>query len=233
MEIHAFDLDKGLYHFRIEAIEAGLHAHPATELIMAQGSGFTIYTKGQRFENVRYALIKENQPHAIEACHGLVDVIMCEADVADGVANALGKPLSKGILATNHPGFEAQVKALLQEPNLKRQYTDDRVAEALQYAQQHLAEDLTLHQLADHVNISPSRFSHVFKAQVGVSFSSYLVWLRLKKAISGYLWENLNLTEACHHAGFHDSSHFTRHFKKFFGVKPSFPYNSSIVQVSD
>lgn len=233
MEIHAFDLDRGLYHFLIEEIVADLHAHPATELILAHDGGFTICTQNHRFENVRYALVKENQPHAIEACVGKVDVIMCEADVAEGLCEAMGASMVEGILTTDDSAFENYARELLQEPRLKKQYKDHRVLTAVQYCEANLADDLKLNDLAEHVHISASRFSHLFKGELGISFSSYLVWLRLKKAISGYLWQQLNLTEACHHAGFHDSSHFTRHFKKFFGVKPSFPYNNSIVQVSE
>ena len=230
MEIHAFDPDRGLYHFRIEAIQAALHAHPVTEIILSEG-GFTLLTENERFENVRYALIKQDQPHAIEAVGGLVEVIMCEADVFDSVAKALNEPASGGVLATNNTAFQREAQKLLEQESLKKEYDDERVKTALQYAELHLVDELSLKQVAEEANLSPGRFSHLFKEQVGVSFSSYLIWLRLKKAISGYLSQKLNLTEACHLAGFHDSSHFTRHFKKYFGVKPSFPYNSSIVQV--
>ena len=39
----------------------------------------------------------------------------------------------------------------------------------------------------------------------------------------------MHLTDAAYHAGFYDSAHFSRHFKKIFGVKPSLVYNNSII----
>jgi len=53
--------------------------------------------------------------------------------------------------------------------------------------------------------------------QTGLSFRSYLLWLRITKAL-GIISEGRTLTEAAHVAGFADSAHFSRTFRRMFGI---------------
>lgn len=70
-------------------------------------------------------------------------------------------------------------------------------------------------------DLSASRFTHLFKDQTGMSFRSYLLWLKLRAAIE-LLSKKHNLTYAAHEAGFTDSAHFSRIFSRTFGFAPSF-----------
>ena len=67
--------------------------------------------------------------------------------------------------------------------------------------------------------MSPGRFRHPFVQEMGTPFRAYLLWLRLniaiESAMAGESW-----THAAHEAGFADSAHFTRTFKRMFGFNP-------------
>jgi len=60
---------------------------------------------------------------------------------------------------------------------------DWRVRCAIAVMQQNLAQPLTLSSLAGRVNLSPSRFSHLFRQETGVSPARYLHDLRLDSAL--------------------------------------------------
>ncbi len=85
-------------------------------------------------------------------------------------------------------------------------------------------------EIASRVGLSPSRFAHLFREQMGLPLRRYLVWLRLQNAIAA-LSRGGTLTEAAHTAGFADSAHFSRAFRRMFGVPPSHVVKySTIVQ---
>lgn len=83
-----------------------------------------------------------------------------------------------------------------------------------------LPEDPGLEALAKLAGLSPSRLMHVFTASTGVPLRVYLLWLRLQRA-AGALSAGLNATAAAQAAGFADSAHLTRTFRRMFGVTPS------------
>jgi AraC-like DNA-binding protein len=85
--------------------------------------------------------------------------------------------------------------------------------------------------LATCVHLSPGRFRHLFRSEVGMSVQSYLRWQRLLAALRTSA-QGASLTEAAHSAGFADSAHLTRVCRATFGIPPSRIFkNSHAVQV--
>ena len=80
------------------------------------------------------------------------------------------------------------------------------------------------------VHLSPSRLSHLFRAEMGISLKKYLVWSRLKRTLQFVLKERHNLYAASLRAGFYDQAHLSRAFKDMLGLPPSAVYNSRTVQ---
>ena len=65
--------------------------------------------------------------------------------------------------------------------------------------------------------LSTSRFQHLFKQEVGVSYRRYTAWARMRVAVSEVV-SGSNFTTAAHAAGFYDQSHFSREFRRIFGA---------------
>ena len=86
--------------------------------------------------------------------------------------------------------------------------------------QRHLAEPLGIPQLAELVNISPSRFRHLFSAQLGIGPAQYLRHLRLRRARLLLERTFLTVTEVMPLVGYNDPSQFSRDFRRCHGLAP-------------
>ena len=103
--------------------------------------------------------------------------------------------------------------AVAIHPGVRRVLSHLRKAHAV-------SDDLSLKTLAGIAGLSPSRFMHVFTESVGVSVRPYILWLRLQRAACD-LMEGASVTGAAHRAGFSDSAHLTRTFRRMLGATPS------------
>lgn len=74
--------------------------------------------------------------------------------------------------------------------------------------------------LAKLVHLSASRLTHLFRQQMGMSLSRYLLWSRMVDAVS-IVAEGENMTTAAHASGFADLAHMSRTFRSMMGVAPS------------
>ena len=68
--------------------------------------------------------------------------------------------------------------------------------------------------------LSPSRFAHLFKQQVGLPFRRYMLWRKLTRAIT-VIGRERTISTAAHEADFADAAHLTRTFYQMFGIPPS------------
>lgn len=98
---------------------------------------------------------------------------------------------------------------------------DPRIAEVVEYIEQHYAEKITLHAMAKRVYLSPSRFSHLFIAQCGQSFTDFLMDTRLGVAIDLLKYSDWSITEIAGLCGFSDAGHFATLFKHKYSHTPS------------
>jgi AraC-like DNA-binding protein len=77
-----------------------------------------------------------------------------------------------------------------------------------------------MNELAEHVNLSPTRLVHLFKEEVGVPIRRFRQWHRMR-VVAALIAKGDTLTDAALGAGFADSSHFSRAFRNMFGITPS------------
>lgn len=112
---------------------------------------------------------------------------------------------------------------------------DERIDQVLAFIQALPRKKVGLSELAKQVYLSESRFIHLFTEQVGIPPRRYLLWARLMDAVRAAV-RSENLTSAAYAAGFADSAHLSRTFKRMFGEAPSFlvsgTKNSQFVQAS-
>ena len=94
---------------------------------------------------------------------------------------------------------------------------DARVRKIVAWAQAQLDNPVSLGDAAELVGLSKARIRHLFVQQTGLPFKTYLLWLRLMRGLEGFA-AGASLTEAAHDAGFADSAHFSRTFRRMFGT---------------
>jgi AraC family transcriptional regulator len=94
---------------------------------------------------------------------------------------------------------------------------DPRIAKLIAWVARRLDQTVSLSDAATFIGLSPGRARHLFVQQTGLPFRTYLLWLRLLCALEIYAG-NASLTEAAHAAGFADSAHLSRTFRRMFGI---------------
>ncbi len=97
---------------------------------------------------------------------------------------------------------------------------DPRIVAVVSWAARRIDGTVALAEAAQEVGLSPGRLRHLFVEQTGLPFRTYLLWLRLNLAVARVV-AGASLTESAHDAGFSDSAHFSRTFKRMFGVQPA------------
>ena len=75
--------------------------------------------------------------------------------------------------------------------------------------------------LATLVNLSPSRFRHLFKQETGASPAQYLKEYRLRKAEKMLRTTFLSVKQVLKHVGLGSNTHFVHDFKKKYGTTPT------------
>ncbi len=91
----------------------------------------------------------------------------------------------------------------------------------LQYIHDSYAEDVTLGDLADKVNISRNYLSDIFKNMVGDTFNNYLTRVRMEKAKELLLEKHMLVYEVASQVGYKNVPYFSTLFKKYIGINPT------------
>lgn len=94
---------------------------------------------------------------------------------------------------------------------------DPRIQKMIAWVAARLDEAVTLEEVAAFVRLSPGRTRHLFVQETGLPLRTFLLWLRLTRALEIFA-HGASLTEAAHGAGFADSAHLSRTFRRMFGI---------------
>jgi AraC-like DNA-binding protein len=219
------------------------HAHHAIQVSIGLKGSVRFRSQGAGdWTDYRAALVPPDVLHAFDATGSVVANIFCEPESltgrgllerfaarevieiprheADASAKLLRDSYSAGDADETLNSVARGVLTALATVGDPRAATDRRVLDAIARIEERLNRPITLGEIAACVHLSPSRFRHLFAAETGVSFRAYVLWLRLQSALertrAGASW-----TEAAYGAGFADSAHLSRTFKRMFGVVPA------------
>jgi AraC-like DNA-binding protein len=89
---------------------------------------------------------------------------------------------------------------------------------------------MRLEDAAELAFLSPSRFAHLFKDQLGLPYSRYMLWRKLTRAMVAIATER-TISAAAHAADFTDSAHLTRTFHQMFGMAPSVLMRGKLAEI--
>ncbi len=153
------------------------------------------------------------------------------ASLTGAAAKHFGAALQRMLLANRLGGAHAAELALnaLEEALIWAQRGlagerslafDPRIRKALAYLAGDPARPFSIAELAAHCSLSPSRLSHLFKAQVRSTPRQFSENLRLELAAQLLAYTGLSVGEVAYKAGFTDPLYFSRRFARAFGRTP-------------
>jgi AraC-like DNA-binding protein len=90
---------------------------------------------------------------------------------------------------------------------------------------------ISLESAAKMAFLSPSRFAHLFKNQLGLPFSRYILWRKLTRAMV-MIGSEGTIATAAHASDFADAAHLTRTFYQMFGMAPSVLMRGKFAELS-
>lgn len=96
----------------------------------------------------------------------------------------------------------------------------DRIQRALEHARRHLAQPLSVEELAGAARLSPRQFSRVFTAETGQSPAKAIEGLRLEAARLMIESSRHPLEVVARESGFRDRRHMREAFMRGFGLPP-------------
>jgi len=138
------------------------------------------------------------------------------------------------IYSENHPDRSAMVALAVSELTIRLLHQQTRefilafsqqepdnngLSAALNHIELHLNENINIDDLARISCMSRTKFFHEFKVHLGCTPMAYQLQGRLKKA-AVLLKKGEQITQTCFALGFTNTSHFSRSFKKFYGLSP-------------
>jgi AraC family transcriptional regulator len=98
--------------------------------------------------------------------------------------------------------------------------THTQLQPVLDYIQTHLDRDLSLAELAEVINISPTYFASLFKQAIEVSPHQYVIQQRVERAKLMLSKTDLAIADIALQVGFSSQSHLNQQFKRLTGMTP-------------
>jgi len=227
----------------VKNIGVNLHCHHAVQLVVSLDKPYQAILDDQKFECIRGFLIDSDIPHACQSAGATVLVISIDATSIKGrkikrqLSNDKFVLIDKVFSAEeidrfstnywrycNDANTEFDPLALIHKLYDEQNNTvplDERSRAVIDFINQNISKTIQIVEIAQHVGLSESRLRHLFSEEIGIPISSYILWTRIKIALREMLTPGVTLADAAHRANFADHAHFTRTFKRMFGVSPS------------
>ncbi len=125
--------------------------------------------------------------------------------------------LAAGMLEQVFRALSMQIPGLINPPHIQLA----RLQSVVAYMREHLAEDLSINQLAARAGVSPAHFRRLFDSAMGIAPHRYVMNLRLERALELLMQTDLPILHVALECGFSSQSHLTAAFKKEHGTTPA------------
>jgi AraC-like DNA-binding protein len=216
-----------------------VHSHHVIQVTLALTERVDFDGEAGRVSSVAMAIAPDS-PHAFEGT-GLVAHLFVAPDgqVGRDIARGLfSKESMVSIPACQLGDFPARLRATFEAPlhtdddlralgqgligqlaggGVRAEAPDLRIKKLIAWVTARLDQAVNLGDAAALLGLSLGRTRHLFVQQTGLPFRTYLLWLRLVRAVEIFS-SGASLTEAAHGAGFADSAHLSRTFRRMFGI---------------
>lgn len=213
------------------------HALGAMAINVAVYRPFLFRTKDNQLTPTKCIVIEPAAVHEMVGGHDVIvaSLILEQSDyrytdrtsLQQGLSSEKWVSVFKAIYEEKPSKIEVRkrINKLLRDEGIQPATIDERLKTAIQSIHQQDDGRVLQSALAEYEGLSASRFRHLFKDQLTVSYRQYGVWHRVLSGLRCFHRVD-NLTHAAMDAGFTDSSHLNRCFKMTLGVTPSQVFKS-------
>src|SRR5688572_1595664 len=104
--------------------------------------------------------------------------------------------------------------------NLLKASDTERMNKVHAYVMKNFREKISLDEVAEIANMTPSSFSRYFKTHANKTFSDFLAGIRIGYSCKLLIEKKMNITEACYESGFNTLSNFNRQFRAYTQTTP-------------
>lgn len=200
---------------------------------------FHIKMNGGSWTSTGMRAVPPNTPHQITTMDRLIGVIMIEPEsicmdrlphflqpagcddysraAADRARQALAS-LADGSVPVD--SIRTRLDQFLFGETLASRRMEARMASVVNMIKRQPCDTLGADDFALRVDLSFSRFLHLFKVEVGTTFRRFRAWKRARSFLARVNTQ-LNLTDIALEAGYPDSSHFSRTVRRYWGLTPT------------
>lgn len=221
--------------------EVPMHAHHAIQVFLAFEGRAAIRGPDGVWLAGRGVIVKPDVEHGFNAQDSWGAMLFVDAESAEG--RWLRSMLTQDVTVVPEArlaGCQAELRRFWEDPlgakdpgDLIRHCVralcagspptrkpDARVAKVLAALSKSQDLRLSLEDAARLVHLSPDRFAHLFKEELGLPFRRYMLWRKLTRAMLA-IGRERSIADAAHGSDFADAAHLTRTFNEMFGIPPS------------
>ncbi len=98
---------------------------------------------------------------------------------------------------------------------------NESIEKAVKYMEDHINQNISLDELAEHINLSKFYFNRYFKKHMGLTPHQYFINMRLQNAKRMLVTTSASIEQVAENCGFDNASNFIRLFKQRVGMTPT------------
>ena len=228
------------------------HAHHALQIVIALEGRVAICGKDGNWSENRAIVVRSDAEHSFD-CNGAFGAMLF-VDPESGEGAWLSASLRQDVsivpdtrvdsilpelrAVAEHPDDTHDVAALvrrcvdgLRPGHVPTRRLDARVTKVLDAIRESDDLRMSLDKAAELACLSSTRFGHLFRDQVGLPFSRYMLWRKLTRAMVAIASER-TIAAAAHAADFADAAHLTRTFYQMVGMAPSVLMRGDFIEIA-
>jgi len=217
------------------------HSHHAIQIVIALDGTLAICSQNEEWRQGQGIIVGADVMHSFDAQGALGAMLFVDpestegawlsASVAEKIAIIPAERLVSCVSAlrtfVDRPLESMEIRELIRHcvqalsPGAPpSRGMDSRVTKVLNEIRNSDELRITLEDAAAMAFLSPSRFAHLFKHQMGLPFRKYMLWRKLTRAMVS-IGSERTIADAAHAADFADAAHLTRTFYQMVGMAPS------------
>jgi AraC family transcriptional regulator len=228
------------------------HSHHAIQIVISLDEVVAVRCRHDNWREVRAFIVRPDVDHSFNCGGAFGAMIFVDPESSEGTwlltqvthdittvpDIRLASTVSELRKFVEQPFESMEIGALIRHcvqalspgaPPMRR--LDARVTKVLNQIQASDDLRISLGTAAEMAFLSPSRFAHLFKDQMGLPFSRYMLWRKLTRAMLA-IGSERTIADAAHAADFADAAHLTRTFYQMVGMAPSVLMRGTFAEIA-